>query len=404
MSLEIRPIRSDELDEFNTIVRTVFAGEEQMNVPMPPQWTLCAYENGEMATSFAAWPLTMLLNGAPAPISGVTMVGTLPYYRRRGHLRKIMTEHFRRLREEGERSIAALFASRTAIYQRYGYAVVSGMRDYTIDPRDLAVLHLPEVTGEFRPAGEAEADLLLDLYHRFCQGGNAWLLRRGDYFKIPGSPYATYQPPERARKQKRVIYYEDAAPLGYIVYRVDRDPAPGPLMGQFLEVAEMAWLTPSAYRAIVTFLSRFDLIKKITFDKVPPDDPLPHLLLEPKRLQIGAPSSGILARLVDVASALPLRPYGAEGTLTFEIVDDLCEWNRGTWRLEADKDGSRVTRDGAAPELTMPVSTLAMLVFGRISATEAARMGRLQVHDAAALPRWDAVMRTERAPYCQDYF
>lgn len=404
MSFEIRPIRPEELDAFNAIVRTVFAGDDQMHVPMPEDWTLCGFEDGVMATSYAWWPLTMLLNGAAVPLAGVTMVGTLPYYRRRGHLRKIVTEHFRRLHEQGERSIAGLFASRTAIYQRYGYAVVSGMRSYTIEPRDLAVLHLPEATGEFRPAAEADADLMIELYHRFGEGRNAWLLRRGDYFAIPGAPYATYRPPEEAKKQKRVIYYEDGVPLGYLVYSVDRDHRPGPMMGQQLNVAEMNWLTPAAYHAIITYLSRFDLIHQITIGKVPPDDPLPHLLLEPKCLTISLPSSGMVARIVDVEKALPLRPYGARGALTFEIIDDVCEWNRGTWRLEATAAGSEVTRGAADPELTMPVSTLAMLVFGRITASEAARMGRLQVHEPAALPKWDAVMRTEHAPHCQDFF
>ncbi len=405
MSLEIRPIRASELDAFNNIARTVFAGDDdQMNVVMPGDWTLCGFEGGVMATSYAWWPLTMLLNGAPVPFAGVTMVGTLPYYRRRGHLRSIVTEHFRRLHEQGERSIAALFASRTAIYQRYGYAVVSGMHSYSIEPRDLAVLHLPEATGEFRPARDGDDKVMLDLYRRFGEGRNAWMLREGDYFKIPGAPYATYQPPNQAGKQKKVIYYEDGVPLGYLVYTVERDMVPGGMMGQVMNVAEMNWLTPEAYHAICTYLSRFDLIHRITIGRVPPDDPLPHLLLEPKRLTIGVPSSGMAARIVDVAKALPRRPYGATGALSFEIIDDLCEWNRGTWQLEATPVGSEATRGAAAPELTMPVSTLAMLVFGRISASEAARMGRLRVHEPAALPKWDAVMRTEHPPYCPDFF
>jgi predicted acetyltransferase len=404
MSLEIRPIRSGEQDAFNNVVRTVFAADTQMHVEMREEWTLCGFEDGVMTTSYGAWPLTMLLNGAAVPFAGVTMVGTLPYFRRRGHLRRVVDEHFRQLHERGERSIAALFASRTAIYQRYGYAVVSGAQSYTIEPRDISLLHLPEATGEFRPAAESDADLLIELYHRFGQGRNAWLLRYGDYFKIPGAPYATYQPPEEAARQKKVIYYEDGVPLGYLVYSVTRDVRSGAMMGQLLNVAEMAWLAPEAYHAIWTYLSRFDLISQITVGKVPPDDPLPHLLLEPKRLTVGVPSSGMAARIVDVEKALPLRPYGEKGTLTFEIIDDLCDWNRGTWRLEATAAGSEVTRGAAAPELTMPVSTLAMLVFGRITATEAARMGRLEVHEPTALPRWDAVMRTERAPYCQDFF
>ena len=52
----------------------------------------------------------------------------------------------------------------------------------------------------------------------------------------------------------------------------------------------------------------------------------------------------------------------------------------------------------------MPVSTLAMIIFNQISATEAARMGRLDVLEPSALSLWDAVMRTAYRPFCADKF
>jgi len=52
----------------------------------------------------------------------------------------------------------------------------------------------------------------------------------------------------------------------------------------------------------------------------------------------------------------------------------------------------------------MPISTLAMLFFGQISATEAARMGRLTVFEQKALSLWDRVLRTAYRPFCADMF
>lgn len=404
MSLEIRPIKQEEMGEMNWILRTAFNAGPDMDIKMPLDWTLCAFEDGKMTTSYGSWPLTILLNGAEVPISGVTMVGTLPVHRRRGYLRKITTRHFEMLHEQGERHISALFASRTAIYQRYGYGVVTGRYSYTIEPRDLQLLHAPAVTGEFREAGEADNDLLFDLYHRFAEGRNGYLRRTGDYLAIPGAPYTTYQPPETAEKLVKVIYYENGSPMGYIAYTVNQDMRPGQGMGQALAVNDMVWLSPAAYHAVWAYLSRFDLVNQISFWKVPPDDPLVHLLLEPKKLAVTAPSEGLLARIIDVGKALPLRPYAAEGTLTFGIIDDLCEWNRGTWQLDASETASAVSRTNGSPQVTMPVSTLAMLIFGRITATQAARMGRMDVHDSSVLPLWDSVMKTEYAPFCADMF
>ena len=68
MKREIRPIREEERDEMSRIVRTAFNAGPGMNINVPVEWTLCAFENGKMATSYAFYPLSMLLNGAEAPI------------------------------------------------------------------------------------------------------------------------------------------------------------------------------------------------------------------------------------------------------------------------------------------------------------------------------------------------
>jgi predicted acetyltransferase len=136
---------------------------------------------------------------------------------------------------------------------------------------------------------------------------------------------------------------------------------------------------------------------------MPDDDPLPHLLQEPRMLRDTA-REGILGRVVDLPRALTARPYGTAASVRFEVLDELCPWNAGRWSLETDGQASEVRRETGEPQLSMPVSTLALLLFGQVSATEAARMGRLDAHDPAALPLWDAVMRTRYRPFCGDGF
>jgi predicted acetyltransferase len=116
-------------------------------------------------------------------------------------------------------------------------------------------------------------------------------------------------------------------------------------------------------------------------------------------------SDGLLGRIVDVEQALAQRCYDEGGVLTFEIAgDDLCPWNNGRWKLEASTDKSYVNRTDEEPQLVMPISTLALLLFGQISATEAARMARLDVDSEGSLSLWDRVMRTKYRPACADMF
>src|SRR5262245_61193592 len=58
--------------------------------------------------------------GAVVPVAGVTLVSVLPTHRRRGILRSMMRRQLSDIAERGE-SLAALWASESMLYGRYGY-------------------------------------------------------------------------------------------------------------------------------------------------------------------------------------------------------------------------------------------------------------------------------------------
>ena len=403
MALEIRPIKSEEMDEMNRIVRTNFAIPGEMKLKMPSEWTLCAFCDGRMATTYAAWPLMMQLDGRQTPVSGVTMVGTLPAYRRLSHLRKITLQHFKQLHEQGEYAIAALNASQVAIYQRYGYGVVSTKNAYSVEPRLIRLIDSPAISGEFHEAGDKETRTILNMYRRFAKPRTGYLERNKAFEVAPGAPMTVVENFVPANILNKVIYTEAGKPAGYMIYTVGQDTRSPGAMGQMVSITDLVWLTTSAYRAIWQYFANMDLAKDIVWSRVPPDDPLPHLMLEPRSLNMTS-SDGIMGRIVDVERALPLRPYSDEGRLIFEVIDDFCTWNAGTWEMDITSGGAEVKRSRKSPQLTTPVSTLAMLFFGQITASAAARMGRLDAVDKKVLPLWDRIMQTSYRPFCADMF
>jgi len=397
MAFEIRQCCAEEMEEFRRVAATALVMKPSVFEGMRPEWTLCGFENGKLATSFAYWPLTMRFNGNAVPISGVTMVGTLPAYRRRGHLRKIMAEHFKLLHGEGERTVAALWASWAAIYQRYGYGVIASRNIYTVEPRHLQFAPPLQIKGGLREASEDEFELLVDLYRRFREDRTGYI-HRGK----PMWDYGVLAPAPPGGSLNRIIYEEDSLPQGYLVYHTIFQPG-DPVPAHRLSIRDLVWLSAPAYRALWENLATMDLIAEVIWQRAPSDDPLPHLLLEPRWLRATMADS-LLVRLVDAGKALGQRRYQEEGVLTFELLDDLCPWNRGRWQLQASPQDSRTIQTRKSPQVTLPVGTLAMLAFGQISATEAARMGRLDVHEADALPVWDRVMKTLYKPACADMF
>jgi predicted acetyltransferase len=399
MGVEIRPAKPDEMDEYYRVANTALVLPPGTLQGVNPEWTFCAFEDGNLATSFAAWPLTMRFNGVGIPVAGVTTVGTLPVYRRRGNLRKIMTAYFEMLHDRGDPSIAILYASRAAIYQRYGYGIVSSRNSYRIEPRFLQFANPVETPGRFRELGDSDEEfgVLVDLYRRFRSSRTGYTHRGRAMWKAGVLADAT-----SGGVLGRVVYEENGTPLGYTVYAIaSTDAQPGPQ--QKLTIRDVTWLSASAYQAIWQYYANMDLVVEIAWERAPTDDPLPHMLIEPRMLQ-AVSGDGLLGRIVDVEQALVKRPYPEDATLIFEAIDELCPWNNGRWKLETAGSGSSIRRTDETPQLRMPVSTLVMLLFGQISATEASRMARLDVLDTDALPVWDKTMRTAYRPFCADMF
>jgi predicted acetyltransferase len=400
MTLEIRPAGAEEMLRFEEIGAIAFErAEGESWKRLRPEWTLCAFEDGEMTTTHAAVPFRMRFNGAKLPVAGVTGVASLPWYRRLGHLRAIMAEQFRRWHENGEAPLAILYASMAAIYQRFGYGIVSRRLQYQLDRREIVWSFPLAIPGRVRAAGPADLPLLEDLYRRHTAPRTGPLHRSPEMWT-----HGVFQAHPGRGVVRTIVYEEGGTPLGYLVYSVADEPPTGPGPYQTVHLRELIWHSPTAYRGLWEHLARIDLAKEVRAMPAPPDDPVFELLLEPRRL-VPRHLDGLMARLIDVTKALPARPYVGEARLTFELKDELCPWNAGRWRLETSPSGAHLAAaTAAAPELTIPVDTLAKLVFGYLPASRAARMGRLDVHDATVLPTWDRALHTEYEPFCYDYF
>ena len=143
--IEIRPATQAEMDQLGELTSYVYGGafgDGPANTAATsnrPEWTLCAFDGARMVASYGAIPFTMRANGKAMPVAGVSIVGTLPEYRRPGLLRQITERSFEQMRDNGQ-TVAALWASQAAIYQRYGYSLCSVQRRYELDTVDANLL------------------------------------------------------------------------------------------------------------------------------------------------------------------------------------------------------------------------------------------------------------------------
>src|SRR5262249_57347910 len=94
----------------------------------------------------AAYSFQLTVPGGIASAAGVTFVSVRPSHRRRGILSAMMRHQLADIASRGE-AIAALFASESGIYGRYGYGCASGQLRLTIRRGEGALIPAPGGAG-----------------------------------------------------------------------------------------------------------------------------------------------------------------------------------------------------------------------------------------------------------------
>jgi predicted acetyltransferase len=295
--------------------------------------------------------------------------------------------------ERREAAIAGLHPSWMAIYQRFGYGTVNVRHTYRVEPRNIRFHHPLSPSGRVREVNPAaEFGLLVEVYRRFREHRTA-MVHRGRAMWDAG---ALHEPPDGSRRIV-LVYEEDGEPLGYVAYLHGRRVHASP---RVLRVMDLFALAPAAYQTLWQVLATYDNVDEIVWDNAPPDDPLPLMLEEPRLLNQSL-RDGIMARLVTVEDALAQRPYAAISELRFELRDAFCPWNAGHWRVVTSPEGGQVARiDGPEIDFALSPDTLASLIFGRYTASEAFRAGLLDgVRGRETCKRWNAALRLAHPPY-----
>lgn len=411
-TLPIRAVTADEYDGFAGVVEHAFAGPpdpEEVHAAernlLEFDRTLAAFDGDEPVASAAAYSFRMTVpGGATVPTAGVTWVSVLPTHRRRGLLNRLMRRQLDDIRERGQEPIAALWASESLIYGRYGYGLASSAMTMTV-PRAHNRMHDVPGAADLRvrlvDTGKS-VGLVRPVYDRQVSRRPGMLALETDVWRT-----ARILDPESRRdgaSPLRTLLVEDAAGelRGYARYATKSEwDSSGPT-GTTI-VRELEALDPAAAAAAWRYLLDLDLISTTRMRNRPTDDPLRYLLVDPRRAQ---PELGdaLYVRIVDAAGALRARTYAAPVDAVIEVADPFCGWNSGRWRLVADGPRVDCERTEAGADLSLDVRELGAVYLGGTSLHALAGAGLVTEHTAGSVARVSSALRHEPAPWCPFVF
>lgn len=398
-SLELRAVTEDEFPAFARAVSQAF-GEEPSSDDATAAWravtefdrTLAFFDGDRIVGNAGAYSFDMSVpGGGTVPCAGVTTVGVTHDWRRRGLLNAMMRHQLDDIRERGE-PFAALYASESPIYGRYGYAI--GAQHVTLevevpwssftvpaDPSGVQLVDAATMIG----AGPA-----IRREHATRRGG---MMRRSDTW---WRSWLEHDRPEQ-RDGYSPRFHALLPGRGYAIYRVKPKWSDTLPQGELL-VIELVANDPDAVASLWQFLFGVDLVRTVKAHMRPADDPLPWLVDNHQRVkQVGG--EDLYLRLVEVGAALSSREYAVDDRLVFEVHDAFAPWNEGRWVVEAADGAATCERTDRDADLELDVRDLAAISLGGVPATELAWARRVTASTDGALVRADRLFAAELAPW-----
>ncbi len=400
MDVEIRTISEDEFAGYVRAVEFAFSGiatdedVERERVLVEYERTYAAFDGPEIVGTAAVFTMPMTVPGAEVEVGYVTAVGVRPTHRRRGINTRLMRRQLADAHERGE-LVDVLYASEGGIYGRYGYGLATFGAEIEIESSRSAFVRGYAPSGRIRQLERDPAmKEILGVHEvtRLMRPGMVQLdERRLNYALHEHGPDATLP-------QLFVVHEAEDGVDGFAIYRVKHD-WPSGFPQSVLSVLDLQARSAGAYADLWRYVFQVDLTERVRAWSRPVDEPLIHLLQEPRRLGARL-RDNLWVRLVDVAGALGARRYVADGRVVIEVRDPFCAWNEASYTLEAAAGEAMVTAGaGDPPDLTCSVNDVGAAYLGGTSFRQLHRAGRVDEHTEGALARADSMFAWDPAPW-----
>ena len=401
MAVEIRAIRPDEFEEFRRTMGLVFGfdppdGNNRVLRLLPLDRTRCGFDSGAMVSTSGAYSLQMTVPGGQVACGGTTAVVVAPTHRRQGVLREMMRAHLDDVKERGE-PIAALWASDSAIYGRFGYGCASICYDVKVDPDHATLSRLAPQAGQARMIDRAEAlEVVPPLYDRLRMEIPGFFARTPHWWE-DRSFWDSESAGDTSDLRFAVVDGDDGA-AGFASFRTKPHWDEGHGSGKVV-VQDLFAATPEAWAGIWSLVAKQDLVARVEAGLRPEWDPIFDLLAGTRRA-LAFRYDALWVRLMDLPAALTARSYSAPVDVVLGVEDPIGDLT-GSYRLRADLDGADCAPTTQEPSVLLDLEDLSAAYMGRPRFRRWARAGRLS-GAPDALAAMDAAFAWDPEPWCPE--
>ena len=302
------------------------------------------------------------------------------------------------VRDAGE-AIAALWASESVIYGRFGYGMATQQASLEVLTREARLR--PDVE---RLEGTPELMLADGAAERLAPAYEAVRTQRpGMLSRSPGWWEATLYDPEKEREGAGRLRAAVLGDQGYVLYSFKQVWGATGVAGE-LRIRELVAARPVAAAALWGFVLELDLVRRAVWQLAPADEPLPHMV-DNNRAVTARIGDALWVRLVDVPRALRERTYSAPFDVVIELADEVCPWNAGRYPAALGRRERRVRAgDRGRPTSSCRRRSSAPPISAARRCSRSRARDASGAHDRSALWAASVGFRGALEPWCPEIF
>jgi predicted acetyltransferase len=397
--IELVNVEHGELDAFVATMRRLFGqpfnpGHAHVK-DFLARSTLARIDGVDVGTAAVIDLHLTVPGGAQVKMDGVTVVVVSPVARRRGVLRAMMDRLLADAHDRGG-AVLGLGATESSIYRRFGYGVASYAGRMEIETAHAAFRTPFTDPGRLRAVALKDAlPIWMHVDSRQTQRVGAITRPEAIWRRLLVTP----DPVANDLGIVQVVVHEDARGEvdGFANYRQEirwRDD----LADGIVHVLQFGALNRTAHVALWRHLLNLDLCEHLETDRYWLDDPIQHLLRDPRRLRV-LPNDDLHLRVVDVVTMLQARRYAREDTIVIEVRDATCPDIAGRYRLDGGIGGAAAARTDVPADIVIDAPALGSIMLGDVSVAALFAAGLVDEVTPGAVRRASAMFAWQPRPW-----
>ena len=393
----VRPLTKDDVEQYNALLRYAFQVTEQdlaetgwkddeiqqSKFPVLERAdVLGCFDDDELVSQFAVYPLDMNIYGRKYSVGFVTSVCTYPEYTGHGIMKNLMRRGLTRMKENGK-SFALLYPYSIPLYRNLGWEIISNKMTYII--KDTQIPRKIEEPGYVKRV-DWDDNEFVNLHTRFAEQTHGCLYRNN----LAWEEYWRWDEDDTS---VAIYYSHDGTPQGYMVYMISSD---------IMHIKEMIYLNREAQLGLWEYVYAHDSMIDEVHGNNYYSEPIAFELDDSDIKETIRPYA--MGRIIDFGqfiSDYACNPKGKNVTIRFDIEDDLLEWNNSEYTVRFKKGACSLTDEEPDYVLQMSIGTLTTLFMGYKTADKLYNMNRI-IGDIKAVEALDNILYHE-IPYVSDY-